>query len=78
VEFNGEKKKVKGWGIKREDWEGELGNDGYLSVNAVTLDQRQEGLDMREWTEKGWVLYYDTRKEVEEEQMGRPHEGDMY
>jgi len=29
----------------------------YLSVNAQTLDAGQEGLELREWTEKKWVMY---------------------
>ncbi|KAK4245430.1 hypothetical protein C7999DRAFT_16360 [Corynascus novoguineensis] len=31
----------------------------YLSVNAYTLDAGQEGLDLREWTEKKLLLYVD-------------------
>lgn len=31
----------------------------YLSVNGYTLDAGQEGLDLREWTEKKWVMYLD-------------------
>lgn len=31
----------------------------YLSVNAYTLDAGQDGLDLREWTEKKWVMYLD-------------------
>jgi hypothetical protein len=31
----------------------------YLSVNASTIDSGQEGLDLREWTEKKWVMYLD-------------------
>lgn len=44
-------------------WRPERGwvEDGkrYLSVNAYTLDAGQEGVDLREWTEKKWVMYLD-------------------
>ena len=53
-------------------------NAKYLSVNAITLDAGQEGLDLREWTEKGWIEYYDNRDDKEKDQMGVPHKGDMY
>jgi len=38
----------------------------------------QEGFDMREWTEKGWVIYLDVLKEVEEDRLEKPFEGGMY
>lgn len=68
------------WKCKSEGWvESET---GYLSVNAVTLEPDQEGLDLREWTEKGWIAYLDTRGETlevcEPARMGRPHDGGMY
>lgn len=50
----------------------------YLSINAVTLDANQEGLDLREWHEKGWVRYLDCLGEKEEPRFGRPHVGGMY
>jgi hypothetical protein len=72
-EVEGEKKEV--WGFKAKEWEE---NDNvYLSVNAVTLEPNQDGLDLREWTEKGWIAYYD-KSDVQEDQMGKPHPGDMY
>lgn len=51
---------------------------GSLSVNAATLDPDQEGLDLREWTEKGWIAYLDMRSEEGEARLGRPHTGGMY
>jgi len=37
----------------------------YLSVNGYTLDANQDSLDLREWTEKKWVLYLDCLSENE-------------
>ncbi|KAK1763970.1 hypothetical protein QBC33DRAFT_572916 [Phialemonium atrogriseum] len=31
----------------------------YFSVNGYTLDAGQEGLDLRDWTEKKWLMYAD-------------------
>ncbi|CZR56896.1 uncharacterized protein PAC_06785 [Phialocephala subalpina] len=63
-----ERRKV--WKPKTEGWiEKET---GYLSVNAVTLEPGQEGLDLREW-----IAYLDMRGE-EEARMGRPHDGGIY
>lgn len=54
----------------------------YVSVNATTLDQGQEGLDLRDWHEKGWVFYVECWKrkpgENSKERFGSPHEGGMY
>jgi hypothetical protein len=30
---------------------------------------------MREWHEKGWIVYLDNCREVEEDRVGRPCEG---
>jgi hypothetical protein len=37
-----------GWKEEEEHW---------FRVNAMTLEAGQEGLDLREWTEKKWVQY---------------------
>jgi len=53
----------------------------YLSVNGYTLDAGQEGLDLREWTEKKWVLYLDCYSETEgptARSYERPHFGGAY
>jgi hypothetical protein len=78
MEVEGERKEV--WCVKREGWFEQDGQKqkGYLSINAVTLDPGQPGLDLREWTEKGWIAYIDRRENTRPDQMGRPHEGDMY
>lgn len=70
------------WSPKKEDWaEGKAGNVGarysYLSVNASSLDAGQ-GLDLREWHEKGWVCYLDVFDCKDENRMGKPFLHGMY
>jgi hypothetical protein len=76
-----EGKTVKVWGPK-EGWIEGTENGSYLSVNAVTLEAGQEGLDLREWTEKGWIAYLDIllvpQQEPGENRLGKPFEGGMY
>ncbi len=74
VEVEG--KKMTAWTPKREGWE--ESKTGYLSVNAATLDQDQEGLDLREWTEKGWIAYLECKEGPGETRLREPHEGGMY
>lgn len=64
------------WAPKKEGWE--EGKGCYLSVNAQTLDAGQEGLDLREWQEKGWIHYLDCLDEKEDDQWGKPHRGGCY
>jgi hypothetical protein len=66
------------WRAKREGWKEGMGGTGYLSVNAMTLDQGQEGLDLREWVEKKWVCYLDCKEEKEENRYDRPHDVGAY
>lgn len=51
----------------------------YVSVNATSLEPGQEGLDLREWTEKGWVVYIDQLGEEKDWGRGKePFAGGMY
>jgi hypothetical protein len=57
--------------------------DGYLSINGYSLDAGQEGLDLREWKEKKWVLYLDLlelkgKGKAAEVVYDRPQEGGAY
>lgn len=74
--------KIKAWRPKKEGWkEGKRENGCYLSVNGCTLDQEQEGLDLREWSEKKWVCYLQILKADERGEApryDRPHDGGMY
>ena len=76
VERDVDGSKVEVWKPKREGWE--EGKGCYLSVNAHTLDVGQEGLDLREWHEKGWIHYLDCLDEKEDDQWGKPHRGGCY
>lgn len=75
-EKDGKKEKKMVWTPKREGWVEK--ETGYLTVNAVTLEPGQEGLDLRQWTEKNWIAYLDTKDKVGEARLGKPHEGGMY
>ena len=75
-----EGKMTKVWRPKKEGWnedwdEGEVGT--YLGIFANSLEPRQEGLDLREWHEKGWVVYLDQR-EGKERPRKAPFEGGLY
>ncbi|KAL3422953.1 hypothetical protein PVAG01_04701 [Phlyctema vagabunda] len=74
-DVEGELKQI--WAPKREGWVEGDGNS-YLSVNAASLEPRQEGLDLSEWTEKGWIVYLDMLDEKEKNRLGKPHVGGMY
>ena len=74
-DVDGEKQEV--WGFKRKEWDEDLAERKYLTVNALTLEPKQEGFDLREWVEKGWIAYLDFSK-AEKTQLGRPHAGDPY
>jgi hypothetical protein len=50
----------------------------YLSINALTLEPKQEGLDLREWAEKKLICYLDALNESEQDSFERPHEGGTY
>lgn len=51
----------------------------YLSVNAVTLDP-DDGIDLREWHDKGWIFYVDNREKKggTKVRFGEPHPGGLY
>lgn len=71
-----EGKKTKVWRPKKEGYEEE--KTAMLKVNATSLDVGQEGLDLREWHEKGWVAYVDGLDRKEEGRLGKPHRGGCY
>lgn len=74
VEVNKETKEV--WTPKRQGWVEKT--TGYLSVNATTLEPGQAGLNLKEWTEKGWIAYLDMKDEAAEARLGEPYDGGMY
>jgi topoisomerase IA-like protein len=71
-----EKKEV--W---RATWDGENDTRPYVSVNATTIDFKED-FDLRGLTEEESVQYLDDRTEPEETKKearwGRPHYGGSY
>ncbi|KAJ8103500.1 hypothetical protein POJ06DRAFT_242062 [Lipomyces tetrasporus] len=61
------------WGVEEEGWKED--KTGYLSVNALTIEPGQEGLDLRELAQKKWIQYLDVRDGKEEDRYDYPHEG---
>jgi hypothetical protein len=62
--------------MQEKNWDETKGD--YLTVNATTLDAGQEGLDLREWHEKGWVMYLDCLDYKEDNRQERPHRGGQF
>lgn len=55
----------------------------YLSVNAVTLEGGEGGVDLKEWHENGWVFYVNSRDREKtpmksKMRFGEPHDMGMY
>ena len=48
-------KTTKVWKVKKE--EPPVAGIRYLSINANSVDAGQDGFDLREWMEKGWLKY---------------------
>jgi len=78
VELPDAKEKVKAWRVVKEGFREGKDGDGYFSLNAATLEAGQEGLDLREWHENGWVAYCDSLDNEGTWRFGRPHRGGMY
>lgn len=78
-----EGQEVSCWRPKKETWTENLksvssGRKTYLSINAHSLDAKQEGLDLREWVEKNLVGYLDCLDWEGKDSMERPHIGGTY
>jgi hypothetical protein len=74
VEVDGQKRTV--WAPKKEGWVED--ENSYLTINSQTLEPGQEGLNMQEWTEKGWIAYLDCWNFKGEPRLGKPHEHGIY
>jgi hypothetical protein len=72
-------KRVAVWKPKKEGWVEwpAPGANAYLSVNMCTLDADQEGLDLRNFHENGWIGYCEMLKGAKGYQH-TPYEGGMY
>jgi hypothetical protein len=73
-EVAGEVRKV--WAPKEVGYE--EGQSAYLSVNAQTVEAGQDGFDLREWHEKGWICYLDCLDKKGDERTAAPHRGGTY
>lgn len=77
-----EGEEVKAWRPKKDGWQEGKAFGCYLSVNAETIDQGQDGFDLREWREKEWILYLDVKRSGKPDQgmprYERPHPGGIY
>jgi hypothetical protein len=51
----------------------------FVSVNATTLEVGEDGVDLREWFEKGWISYGENRDPSKAgSHQPKPHPGGMY
>lgn len=66
------------WTPEPEGWVERQGVTCYLSVNATTLEARQEGLDLREWVDRKLVAYVDCLDMTLDARCERPHVGGVY
>jgi hypothetical protein len=63
AKVKGDGTKVKVWVPNPDGWKEE--EENWLRINATSLDAEQEGLDLREWTEKKWIQYVNWLDEVD-------------
>jgi hypothetical protein len=68
---------VKVWRPAKEGWQEKRGGTSYFSLNATTLNEGQEGLDLRAFHENGWIGYVDSLDRTAADSM-KPHRGGMY
>ena len=75
-----EGQKTKVWHAVNSEAKVDGGYDSrtYLSINGYTIDAKQEGFDLREWTEKKWVEYVDCLDEKGQDTFDKPHVGGAY
>jgi hypothetical protein len=69
--------KVKVWRPAKEGWKEGRGGTSYFSLNATTLNEGQEGLDLRAFHDNGWIGYVDSLHRTGGESL-KPHPGGMY
>lgn len=69
-----EGKMTKVWRCKAEGWF-KPGSYNYLSVNAHTIEPKQEGFDLRELVDNKWLYYIDYLDKKVADRSDYPHEG---
>ena len=83
-EEEAEGKSTKIWRPKEGEWLVNVGDKEiaapscYLSVNAVTIEPGQDGFDLKEWSEKGWVAYGDGKDRAGPFRYGQPYNSGIY
>ena len=65
------------WRMKEGFAESPIGKN-YFSLNGVTLDPYQEGLDLASWHEKQWIFYVDALENKGDWKTGSPHPWGIY
>ncbi len=75
---SGETVKIKAWKLKKEGFREGNGCPNYFSVNAVTLNPMQEGLDLALFHKNQWIAYVDSLEKKAGAQVGKPHIGGIY
>ena len=79
-----EGQEVQCWRPKKETWTENLINAvtnkrrSYFSINAHSLDAKQEGLDLRDWVDQKLVGYLDCLDFEGKDSRERPHIGGTY
>lgn len=73
---------VKAWKLKKDGWKEGREHGCYLSINAYTVDAKQDGFDLADLTDDKAVGYYDFLR-LGEDGMGplqhdRPHKDGAY
>lgn len=76
AKIEGDGTKVKVFQPKADGWQEE--KEHWFRINALTLDAKQEGLDLREWKEKKWIQYVDSLDETYAFDYDRPFLGGTY
>lgn len=77
AKIEGDGTAVKVWVPNPDIWREEV--TCALRINALSLEARQDGLDMREWMEKKWIEYSAMlQDEVDSYTFEKPYEGGTY
>jgi hypothetical protein len=66
------------WKMKKEGFREHPHGNNYFSVNAVTLDNHQKGLNRAAWHENKWVHYVDNVGEFKGFRPGEPFPEGIY
>jgi len=69
------------WRPRREGWKEGKVNGCYLSVNGQSVEAGQEGFDLGQFVDNGWVLYCDYLElngPAKPQRYGKPHEYGTY